>query len=76
MTRLQCFTALFVSGCLAWTKCARADAVVDWDAIAVQAILAANPPRPGATGFLDLAVVHAAVYDAVESIDGRFNRIT
>ena len=48
------------------------NAVADWDTIAVQAILAANPPHPGPTGFLDMAVVHAAVYDAVESFDGRF----
>jgi hypothetical protein len=48
------------------------NAVADWDTIAVQAILAANPPHPGPTGFLDMAVVHAAVCDTVESFDGRF----
>src|SRR5262252_6964167 len=60
---------------------ARADAVADWNAIAIQIIVNApcptapcgNPPvHPGATSFLDSAMVQAAVYDAVESITGRF----
>jgi hypothetical protein len=50
-----------------------ADAVTDWNAIAAQAALtAAVPPRPGPSAILDLATVHAAVYDAVEAIDKRF----
>jgi hypothetical protein len=49
---------------------ARADAVTDWNAIAVQATV--TGARPGPTGVIDLAMVHAAVYDAVQAIDGRF----
>jgi hypothetical protein len=49
-----------------------ADAVTDWNAIAVQAAVAAVPPRPGPTAVLDVAMVHAAVYDAVQAIEGRF----
>src|SRR5437763_7758290 len=50
-----------------------ADAVADWNAIAVQAALTtAVPPRPGPSAILDLAMVHAAVYNAVEAIDQRF----
>src|SRR6185503_11073780 len=49
---------------------ARADAVVDWNVISVQAIAAAG--RPGGSAGLDFAMVHAAIYDAVEAIDGRF----
>ena len=49
-----------------------ADAVLDWNLIAVQTLVAAAPPRPGPVGFLDLAIVQAAVYDAVQAIDGRF----
>jgi hypothetical protein len=49
---------------------ARADAVVDWNVISVQAIAAAA--RPGGSGGLDFAMVHAAIYDAVEAIDRRF----
>ena len=49
---------------------ASADAVTDWNAIAVQATV--TGARPGATGVLDIAMVQAAVYDAVQAIDGRF----
>lgn len=44
----------------------RADAVTDWNAIAVQTTVTAG--RPGPTGVLDVAMVQAAVYDAVQAI--------
>ena len=56
---------------LAMSPVVRADAVTDWNAIAIQTI-AAQASHPGATSFLDSAIVQAAVYDAVESITGRF----
>ena len=62
-------TALVV---LSWAHIARADAVLDWNAIAVNTVSTASPPRPGPVGFLDMAVVQAAVYDAVQAIDGKF----
>lgn len=46
---------------------ARADAVSDWNAIAVQATVTAA--RPGPSGILDVAMVQAAVYDAVQAIE-------
>lgn len=46
--------------------------MVDWNAIAIDAIQKASPPRPGPVGFLDAAVVQAAVYDAVQAIGGRY----
>lgn len=49
---------------------ASADAVADWNAIAVQATLTAN--RPGPSGVIDIAVVHAAIYDAVQAIEKRY----
>lgn len=49
---------------------ARADAVSDWNAIAVQATITGG--RPGPTGVLDIAMAQAAVYDAVQAIDRRF----
>ena len=49
---------------------ARADAVLDWNTIASQTILAG--PHPGATIILDFAVVQAAVHDAVQAYDKRF----
>ena len=72
MTRLQRLTGLIVCGYLSWAAPARADAVVDWNANAVQAVLAAVPPRPGPSAVLDMAMVHTAMYDAVEAIDKRF----
>ena len=51
---------------------ARADAVLDWNAIAADTISTASPPRPGPVGFLDMAVVQAAAYDAVQAIEGKF----
>jgi hypothetical protein len=47
------------------------DAATDWNAIAVQ-VLTAAPPRPVTVVFLDLAIVQAAVHDAVQAIDRRF----
>jgi hypothetical protein len=38
----------------------------------VQALVAANPPRPVPIAFLDLAIVQVAVHDAVQAIDRRF----
>ena len=49
---------------------AAADAVADWNAIAVQATLTGT--RPGPTGVIDLATVHAAIHDAVQAIEKRY----
>ena len=48
------------------------DAATDWNAIAVQALATAAPPRPVTVVFMDLAIVQAAVHDAVQAIDRRF----
>src|SRR5215510_7452419 len=47
-----------------------ADVVTDWNVIALQAIVSAA--RPGPTGVLDIAMVQAAVYDAVQAIERRY----
>jgi len=49
---------------------ARADAVVDWNIIASQAVAAGA--RAGGSAGLDFAMVHAAIHDAVQAYDGRF----
>ena len=49
---------------------ASTNAVTDWNAIAVQATVTAA--RPGPTSVLDIAMVQAAVYDAVQAIEKRF----
>ena len=48
----------------------RADVVADWNAIAVQKTITGG--RPGPTAVIDLAVVHAAIYDAVQAIERRY----
>src|SRR5437773_2316994 len=47
---------------------ARADAVSDWNAIGDDVTFAAG--RPGAAPLIDPTYVHAAIYDAVNAIDG------
>ena len=46
-----------------------ADAVTDWSEISVPVI---QMGRPGAIGFVDSALVQAAVHDAVQAIEGQF----
>ena len=71
--------ALLVCASLGWAAPAQADAVSDWNAIAVRYVSTGdpNPPvvpvgRAGPAGLLDLALVHAAVHDAVQAVQGRF----
>ena len=61
-----------VCGWLSWTSLVHADAVTDWHAIAVQALATMAPPRSILVTFLDIAIVQAAVHDAVQAIDRRF----
>jgi multisubunit Na+/H+ antiporter MnhB subunit len=69
--KLQTFPALAILAILvAAPVAASADAVSDWNAIAVQATI--TGARPGATGVLDTAMVQAAVYDAVQAIEKRY----
>ena len=72
MTRMRSLIALIVCGYLSWAGPALAGAVEDWNAITSQAVLAAVPPRPGPASILDFATVHAAVYDAVQAIEGQY----
>jgi len=51
---------------------ATADPVTDWNAFAVTTVAAAGPARPGPTGILDLAMVHAAIHDAIQAYQHRF----
>src|ERR1700687_758215 len=66
-----CVLILGLVMALAMSSVVRADTVTDWNAIAIQTI-AGVPTHPAATSFLNSAMVQAAVYDAVESITGRF----
>jgi hypothetical protein len=76
MTKRGTLTGLIVIASLVWAGPALADAVTDWNAITAQTIAAAavsgTPPRPGPSALLDFAMVHAAVNDAVQAIEGKF----
>src|ERR1700741_4099224 len=63
---------VIVLAAVSWWQIARADAVLDWNTIAADTVSKAVPPRPVPVSFLDMAVVQAAVYDAVEAIGGKF----
>ena len=72
---LLALTAFAVLSLLAITAPARADTVTDWDQIAAAALQSpgtATPPGAGqgAPSMVHLAMVHSAVYDAVNAIDG------
>ena len=60
--------AVILSFALIGLTNAWADKVTDWNAVASQVLL--NTNRGGAQGFIDVAYVHIAVYDAVNAIDG------
>ena len=63
-------TALF--GALGWTDVARADAVTDWHEIAENTLCTASPMARGPSTIIDIAIVHTAVYDAVQNIGGKY----
>ena len=55
---------------LAAPSAAQADAVIDWNLHAQSTILAPGPTSHAST--LDFAMVHGAIYDAVNAIDRRY----
>jgi hypothetical protein len=55
---------------LSWIELANADAVSDWNVIAFQAEATAGRTPP--VLFLDLAMMHTAIHDAVQAYEGRF----
>ena len=69
--KLQTWRKIAIVAILITTSTAvRADVVSDWNAIAVQATITGSRPTP--TGVIDIAMVQAAVYDAVQAIEKRY----
>ena len=65
ITLIACgILGIFGAGALA-----HADAVTDWNAITLDAVTAG---RPGPIGMVDVALVQAAVHDAVQALDRRY----
>jgi len=68
---IQCGLALVVLATTLVTRATGQDAIADWNAIAVQAIKTGGHPLPVTS--VEFAMVHLAIYDAVESIDRRYD---
>ena len=68
----SCLVIAILAILLAAPASARADAVADWNLIAVQRIAAANPAHPPPVTFIDMAMVQAAIYDAAQAIERRY----
>jgi len=67
-------TVLATFAALSWPQVTYANAVVDWNAIAINTIATA-PSRSGVGSpvlYLDMAVVQVAVYDAVQAFNRKF----
>jgi hypothetical protein len=71
MTKLRRLLGVIVCGSLAWAAPVTADTVTDWNAIAVTSISAGARPTGGAP-LLDFAMVHAAMHDAIQAYEKRF----
>ena len=76
MTRRLRLMGLVTLSTMVSVTSAYANVVTDWSALAVQCIAVGAPPlapsRPGPPGLLDLALVHVAMHDAIQAIEGRY----
>src|SRR5215469_4736791 len=72
MNRIILYALVFVGLATAFATNAKADnPIAAWSEIAEEAVKTAGHAPPVAA--LDFAIVHLAIYDAVESIDRRFD---
>jgi len=69
MLRSKGVLSLITLGLFGACAAASADAVVDWNAIALDAVTIG---RPGTIGTVDIALVQVAVHDAVQALDRKF----
>jgi hypothetical protein len=74
MTNLRMLTGLIATASMSAWPAAHADVVTDWNTITVNCVQGPLTPanRAGPAGLLDIALVQAAVHDAVQAIQGRF----
>jgi PAP2 superfamily len=80
MTKLRHLTGLVVAASVIWTAPARANVVSDWNGITTQIVALGDPTtmpvtlpaRGGPPGLFDIALVHLAIHDAVQAIEGRY----
>ena len=72
MTGLRSLTGLIICSCLIWAApAAAADPISELNVIAAETIFAGGRPA-GAAPMLDFAMVHAAIHDAVQAYEKRF----
>ena len=71
MTGLRSLTGLIICSCLMWAAPAAADPISELNVIAADTIFAGGRPA-GAAPLLDFAMVHAAIHDAVQAYEKRF----
>jgi len=64
-----CLALTILAILIATPAIARADAVSDWNLIAIQRIAAATPAHAAPVTVVELAMVHVAIYDAVQAIE-------
>ena len=64
-----CLALTILAILIATPRIARADAVSDWNLIAIQRIAAATPAHAAPVTVVELAMVHVAIYDAVQAIE-------
>src|SRR5262245_11025993 len=64
-------TTAFI-GAFGWPDVARADAVTDWHEIAGNTFCTGADPARGPSSIIDIAIVHVAMYDAVQNIGGKY----
>jgi hypothetical protein len=67
ITKYAAKAALLAIITLALAFTVSADVISDWNVICIQEAIAAN--RPGGSPAIDLATMHAAMYDAVQAIE-------
>ena len=76
MTKLRRVMEIVALSTVLSAPSAHANVVAEWNALAVQCIsLGAGglaPSRPGPPGLLDLAIVHAAMHDAIQAIERKY----
>jgi hypothetical protein len=76
-SKVQTFSAIFAFTILLLAPViSRADAITHWNEITVTATLGGQPQiepaRPGPSNVLDIAMVHLAMYDAVQAIERNY----
>ena len=74
MGQLRALLAMIACAVLCGAAPSSADVVTDWNLTTAQAIGAATgaAARPAGTGLFDFAMVHAAMHDAIQAFEHRF----